>query len=71
MKQKNAYFALCLLWVMVNLNPSPFQTVDLPTEFKYLLLVWKNHISVCLPHSFSFLFPPNTNFSPERQQCCS
>lgn len=70
MKEKNAYFALCLLWVMATLNPSLFQTVDLPTEFKYLLLVWKNHISVSLPHSFSFLFPPNTNFLPERHQYC-
>lgn len=38
MKEKNAYFTLCLLWVMVILNSSSLQIADLPTEFKYLLL---------------------------------
>lgn len=50
MKEKNAYFTLCLLWVMAILDSSPLQAANLPTEFKCLLLTWKNHISVFLSH---------------------
>lgn len=62
MKEKNAYFTLCLLWVMAILDSSPLQTADLPTEFKCLLLAWKNHISAFLSHCPSSL-PLNTDFA--------
>lgn len=68
MKEKNAYFTLCLLWVMAILNSSPLQTADLPTEFKYLLLPWKNHISASSPAVLPPPFLSNTQVLSERKQ---
>lgn len=63
MKEKNAYFTLCRLRVVVTLNSPPLQTADLPLEFEYLLLAWKNPISVSLSHGPSRLPPKRAYFA--------